>query len=82
VGGVEAAKFWGKNWFDTAEIGVNEVTKKAGIQVDRYTPPAAEVERWRKLSQPLWDEWVKKMEGRGAKDAGQILKTALQLLSK
>ena len=81
VSGLAASEFWGKNWFDTAEQGVNAAAKKAGYQIDRYTPPAAEVERWRKLSQPLWDEWVKKMQDKGLKDAPEILKTTLEVLN-
>jgi len=80
VEGVDTAKFWGKNWFDTAETGVNEAAKKAGVNVDKYTPPAAEIDRWRKVSQPLWEDWVKRMEAKGLKDARQILNTTLELL--
>jgi TRAP-type C4-dicarboxylate transport system substrate-binding protein len=81
VGGLEAAKFWGKNWFDTAEEGVNQAAKKGKYQIVKYTPPAAELERWRKTGgEPLWAEWVKKMEAKGRPEAGQILKTALELL--
>ncbi len=36
--------------------------------------------RWTKVAgEPLWDEWVKKMEGKGHKDAREILNTALEL---
>jgi hypothetical protein len=29
---------------------------------------------------PLWDEWVKKMEGKGHKEARDVLNAALALL--
>ena len=41
--------------------------------------PAAEVARWNKVAgEPLWEEWVKKMEGKGHKEARDILKSALE----
>ncbi len=82
-GGLEGSKFWGKNFFDTAEEGVQERVKAAGITLNRYDVPLAEVERWKKVAgEPLWDEWVKKMEGKGHKDARDILNAALELARK
>ncbi|MCC6473635.1 MAG: TRAP transporter substrate-binding protein [Burkholderiales bacterium] len=81
VSGVEGAKFMGRNFFDTAETGVMARVKVGNYPMDRYTLPAAEVARWRKIAgEPLWEDWVKRMEGKGLKDARQILKTTLQLL--
>jgi TRAP-type transport system periplasmic protein len=78
--GLEGSKFWGRNFFDSAERGVEERLKTAGITLNRYDMPAAEVARWNKIAgEPLWEEWVKKMEGRGHKEARQILNTALEL---
>ena len=46
--------------------------------MNRYKVPPAEVARWRKIAgEPLWDEWVKKMEGKGHKDARDILNSAV-----
>ncbi|OGP68527.1 MAG: hypothetical protein A2170_17765 [Deltaproteobacteria bacterium RBG_13_53_10] len=79
--GLEAAKFWGKNWFDTAEEGVMEAAKKGKYQINKYVVPQKEQERWTKVAgEPLWKEWVKKMEGKGRSDAQQVLNTALGLL--
>jgi TRAP-type transport system periplasmic protein len=83
VSGLDAAKFWGKNWFDTAEQGVIEAAKKGNYQINRYVLPAAELDRWAKVAgEPLWKDWVKKMEGKGRTDAQQVLNTALELLKQ
>jgi TRAP-type C4-dicarboxylate transport system substrate-binding protein len=81
VSGLEAAKFWGKNWFDTAEEGVIEAAKKGNYQINRYVVPPAELERWTKAAgEPLWKEWVKKMEGKGRPEAQKILDETLGML--
>jgi len=81
VGGLEAAKFWGRNWFDSAEDAVDQAARKAGRQIVKYTPPSAEIERWRKQSgEPLWKEWVKKNESKGHPEAARILDATLEML--
>jgi TRAP-type C4-dicarboxylate transport system substrate-binding protein len=79
--GLEAAKFWGKNWFDTAEDGVMADAKKGNYQINKYIIPQQEQDRWAKVAgEPLWKEWVKKMEGKGHPEAQQVLNAALELL--
>jgi TRAP-type C4-dicarboxylate transport system substrate-binding protein len=81
VSGLEAAKFWGRNFFDTAEEGVDEQIKKGGYQMIKYTIPPDELARWTNVAgEPLWKEWVKKMEGKGRPEAQQILNATLELL--
>lgn len=81
VSGLAGSKFWGKNFFDTAEQGVIDRAKAGNYEINRYNVPAAEVERWRKIAgEPIWNEWVKKNEGKGQKDARQILDSALEML--
>jgi len=81
VGGLEGAKFWGKNWFDSAEGGVEELIKKGNYQMNKYVVPPEEAARWRKVAgEPLWDEWVKRMESKGRPDARQVLNSALEIL--
>ena len=81
VSGLEAAKFWGRNFFDTAEEGVDEQIKKGGYEMIKYTVPPNELARWTKVAgEPLWNEWVKKMEGKGRPEAQQILNATLELL--
>jgi TRAP-type C4-dicarboxylate transport system substrate-binding protein len=81
VSGVTGAKFWGKNFFDTAEQGALDRAKAGNYEINRYKVPDAEVERWRKIAgEPLWNEWVKKMEGKGHKDARAVLDSAVSML--
>jgi TRAP-type C4-dicarboxylate transport system substrate-binding protein len=79
VSGLEGAKFWGKNFFDTAEAGVTERMKGGNYEAIRYELPADEMARWSRVAgEPVWNEWVKKMEGRGHKDAREMLNTTLE----
>lgn len=83
AGGLEGSKFWGKNFFDSAEGGVMERVKAGNYELNRYDLPPEEVARWNKAAgEPLWDEWVKKMESKGHKEAREILNTTLDLLKK
>jgi TRAP-type C4-dicarboxylate transport system substrate-binding protein len=83
VSGLEAAKFWGHNFFDTAEEGVVDRVKKGNHQMVKYVVPPEELDRWTNVAgEPLWKEWVKKMESRGRPEAQQILNTTLELLKK
>jgi TRAP-type C4-dicarboxylate transport system substrate-binding protein len=81
VSGLTGAKFWGKNFFDSAEGGVIEKAKAGNYELDRYVVPPEEIARWNKVAgEPLWNEWVKKMEGKGHGEARSILNSALDLL--
>jgi TRAP-type C4-dicarboxylate transport system substrate-binding protein len=82
VSGLAGAKFWGKNFFDTAEQGVIERAKAGNFELNTYVLPPDEVARWSKVAgAPLWEEWIKKMESKGLKDARDIHKTQLELLN-
>ena len=81
VSGFAGAKFWGRNFFDTAEEGVIERAKAGNYEINRYVVPPPELARWTKLAgEPLWNEWVKKMEGKGHANAREIFNTTLELL--
>jgi len=81
VGGLEGSKFWGKNFFDTAEAGVVEKAKAGNFEINRFSPAPDELARWTKVAgEPLWEEWVKKLEGKGHKEARDVLKSVLELL--
>jgi len=83
VSGLEAAKFWGRNFFDTVEAAVAESAKKGGYTINKYTLPPEEAERWVRVSgEPIWKEWVKKMEGKGRPEAQQILNATLEMLKR
>src|SRR6266700_41395 len=81
VSGLAGAKFWGHNFFDTAEQGVLEKVKAGNYEINRYVVPPDELARWLKLAgEPIWDDWVKRMAARGHPEARDILNTALDLL--
>ena len=81
--GLEASKFFGRNYYDTVEPSAKEQIKKSGHEMNLYTLPAAELERWAKLSgEPIWKEWVKKLERRGVPEAQKILDTTIEMLKK
>jgi TRAP-type C4-dicarboxylate transport system substrate-binding protein len=82
VSGLAGAKFWGKEFFDTAEGAVMERAKAGNFEINKYMLPADEIARWTKVAgTPLWDDWVKKMEGKGHKEARDIVNTTLELLN-
>jgi TRAP-type C4-dicarboxylate transport system substrate-binding protein len=83
VCGLEASKFFGRNWYDTAESVVADHVKKEGYQMIKYTVPPEEVERWRKISgEPIWKDWVRKMESKGRPEAQQVLNTLNEMFKK
>jgi TRAP-type C4-dicarboxylate transport system substrate-binding protein len=83
VSGLQGSKFWGKNFFDTAEQAVIDKAKAGNFEMNRYTPPAEELARWNKIGgEPIQNDWVKKMEAKGQRDARDILNTTIQLLKQ
>jgi len=81
VSGLEGSKFWGRNFFDTAEQAVLNAAKKGNFEIIQYELPPQELARWRKVAgDPLWNEWVKRMEAKGRPEARQVLNATLDLL--
>ena len=81
VSGLKGSKFWGKSYFDAAESGVVEKAKAGNYEINRFSPPPDELARWTKVAgEPIWEEWAKKMEGKGHKEAREVLKSALDML--
>jgi TRAP-type C4-dicarboxylate transport system substrate-binding protein len=81
TGGLEGSKFWGKNFFDTAEQAVVEKTKAGNFEMNRYTLPPDELARWNKIgSASIQEDWVKKLEGKGIKDAREVLNATNEFL--
>jgi len=79
ISGLQGSKFWGRNFFDTAEEGVMERAKQGNYQIIRYTPPPEELQRWVKVCEPIWKDWVKRTEAKGYPVAQQVLNTALEI---
>lgn len=82
VGGLTGSKFWGKSFFDTAEAGVFEDLKKAGRTLDVHRLDAAETAKWIKQAEPVHEAWIKRMEGRGHKEAREIFNTMMTMLKE
>ena len=81
VSGLTGSRFWGRNFFDTAEQGVIERVKEGKYEMVRYELPPAELARWTKAGgEPLWDDWVKRMAAKGHPEAREILAATLDLL--
>ena len=83
VSGLEGSKFFGRNYFDTVEQAVVDKAKAGNHEMVRYVVPPQEAARWSKIgSEPVWEDWVKKLEAKGHKEAREVLNTALDLLKK
>jgi len=81
VSGLNGSKFWGRNFFDSAQTGVLQRVKAGKHPMIKYELPPQELARWSKVAgKPLWAEWVKKMESKGHPEAQQVLNAALELL--
>lgn len=82
VSGLEGSKFWGRS-FDMARDGVLKIAKESGTNINYYSLPENEKNRWLETGgKPIWNEWVKKMEGQGYKNAQEILDATLELLQE
>ena len=55
---------------------------QANRELVRYDLPAAERERWAKLAEPIHEDWVKRMEAKGHKEAREILNSTLAMLKE
>lgn len=83
VGGVEGSKFWGRNFFDVMKNQTLEKLEKTGKGQNVYTLSETERQRWIDTGgKPVWDQWVKTMEGKGYKDASSVLDATMSMLKK
>jgi len=81
VSGLEAAKFFGANYHDSAKQGVLMKAKNSGFKITEYTPPSDELKKWEDMGgKPVWDKWVKQMEAKGHAKASEILNSTLEML--
>lgn len=81
VSGLKGSRFWGRNFFDTAKEGVSGKAKKLGFEINWYSLPPAERNRWLEIGgKPIWKEWIKKMQSKGHPEAKEILDAALEML--
>ena len=72
--GLMGARFWGRNFFDTAKDEAIAKAKAGGYEMNMYHLPESEQARWRKLGgKPVWDKWLAKMRNEGHPEAKEIL---------
>ncbi len=82
VSGLKGSKFWGRN-YDKAKEGVLKLGKESGKDINAYSLPDEEINRWLEIGgKPIWNEWVEKMEKEGYKNARDILDTTVKLLKE
>ena len=81
VSGLKGSIFFGQNFFDLAAKEVPKLAKEQGHDIGVYSLPAKERARWDELAAgPVWENWIKKMEGNGYKEARKILNATLEML--
>ena len=83
VSGLEGSKAFAREAFDPSRTMVTELVKSGKAEGTMYTLPPEEVARWTKIAgEPIWQDWVKRMEAKGLKDAKEILAATLEMLKK
>ena len=83
VSGLAGGKAHARDTFDNAKDRVLERIKSNNLVANMYPLPPEEVARWTKeAAEPIWQDWVKRMEAKGHSDAKEILATTLQLLKQ
>ena len=81
VGGLKGSKFWGRNFFDAMKAQTIKKLHKLGHGDHIFELTPQEKQRWLEIGgKPIWEQWVRKMESKGYKDAQQILNATLRLL--
>jgi TRAP-type C4-dicarboxylate transport system substrate-binding protein len=78
--GLEGAKFWGRNFFDSAKDACIAKAKKEGYEVNIYNLPEKERARWLEVGgKPVWNNWLDKMKKSGHPEAKEILDALLAM---
>jgi len=76
--GQMGARFWGRNFFDTAKEACLARAKKEGFEANIYQLPKEEQARWLKVGgKPVWDNWLARMKKGGHPEAKEILDALL-----
>jgi TRAP-type C4-dicarboxylate transport system substrate-binding protein len=80
VSGLEGAKFFGRNFFDSSDAPVKKMIQEE-TDISIYTLPDEERQRWVDIGgKPVWEEWVKRLESQGHSKAQEILNAALGMM--
>jgi TRAP-type C4-dicarboxylate transport system substrate-binding protein len=80
VSGLEGSKFFGRNFFDSADAPIKKMVQEE-TDIEIYTLPEAERQRWIDTgAKPVWEEWANKLEREGNTKAHDILNAALKMM--
>jgi TRAP-type C4-dicarboxylate transport system substrate-binding protein len=80
VSGLEGSKFFGRNFFDSANAPIKKMVQEE-TDIEIYTLPDAERQRWIDAgAKPVWEEWANKLEREGNTKARDILNEALKMM--
>lgn len=80
VGGLEGSKFWGRHFFDAMRDKSIARLKSEGAGDRLFKLGDEERQRWIEAGgKPVWDNWVKAMNGRGYSNAQTILDTTIAI---
>lgn len=78
--GLMGARFWGRNFFDTAKDACVEKAEKEGYEVNIYNLPKEEQAKWLEVAgKPIWNDWIEKMNKEGHPEAKEILDALLAM---
>jgi TRAP-type C4-dicarboxylate transport system substrate-binding protein len=77
--GTHMARLFGKTLDDGDKAAIKYLKSKGHEFIDI---PEEELDKWRTQVTPVYEEWIKDMEGRGYKDARKMFETALKLSKK
>jgi TRAP-type C4-dicarboxylate transport system substrate-binding protein len=78
--GLKGAKFWGRNFFDTAREAMIAEAIDEGYEMNIYPLPKSEQEKWLEVGgKPVWDNWLNKMKADGHPEAQEILDSLLAM---
>jgi TRAP-type transport system periplasmic protein len=76
--GAKIAQWFGERWQRDDMPGLQRAKQ---LKHEIVEIPDAEIARWRKASQPVYDEWIKEMNAKGF-DGAKLVETAEKLIAK
>jgi TRAP-type C4-dicarboxylate transport system substrate-binding protein len=76
--GVKVAYWLGQRWEHDDQPGIQRAKE---LKHEIVEIPDAELARWRKVSQPVFDDWIKEMNGKGY-DGAKLVSEAERLTAK
>lgn len=81
VSGRGGSAWWSKVFGDESVIEGKKIAKSSGAQVNEYTLPPDELEKWTKIArEATWEKWVKDNEAKGLTNARDILNDTIKML--